>query len=96
MTAFGAKCPHCDTLFKVYPDQLRLHNGYANCGACGLSFDVQTALLLLPPHQTQFLPSQPDRRTDYPYSMRWHKSMQPRSPLMRPSGKMMQAREHTK
>ena len=66
MTAFGAKCPHCDTLFKVYPDQLRLHNGYANCGACGLSFDVQTALLLLPPHQTQFLPSQPDQADGLP------------------------------
>lgn len=55
MTAFGARCPHCDTLFKVYPDQLRLHNGFANCGACGQTFDVQAVLLYLPQHDTDFL-----------------------------------------
>ena len=66
MTAFGALCPHCKTLFKVYPDQLRLHNGYANCGACGLSFDVQTALMLLPAHQTQFLPPNPAQADGLP------------------------------
>lgn len=66
MTAFGALCPHCNTLFKVYPDQLRLHNGYANCGSCGLSFDVQTALMLLPEHQTQFLPPNPTQADGLP------------------------------
>ncbi len=55
MTAFGASCPHCDTLFKVYPDQLRLHNGFANCGSCGRTFDVQAVLIFLPPHETSFL-----------------------------------------
>ena len=60
MTSFGAKCPHCDALFKVYPDQLRLHNGYANCGSCGLAFDVQAALLSLPPHQSQFFEACPN------------------------------------
>lgn len=56
---FGAKCPHCETLFKVYPDQLRLHNGYANCGSCGLAFDVQASLISLPVHQTEFLKTLP-------------------------------------
>ena len=55
MTAFGASCPHCETLFKVYPDQLRLHNGFANCGSCGRTFDVQAVLIFLPPHETSFL-----------------------------------------
>ena len=55
MTAFGASCPHCETLFKVFPDQLRLHNGFANCGACGRTFDVQAVLLALPAHETSFL-----------------------------------------
>lgn len=55
MTAFGASCPHCETLFKVYPDQLRLHNGFANCGSCGRTFDVQSVLIFLPAHETAFL-----------------------------------------
>jgi|GEM_PF-4724023 predicted Zn finger-like uncharacterized protein len=55
MTAFGASCPHCETLFKVYPDQLRLHNGFANCGSCGRTFDVQAVLIFLPAHETSFL-----------------------------------------
>ncbi|MBS1174706.1 MAG: hypothetical protein H6R05_837 [Burkholderiaceae bacterium] len=55
MTVFGASCPHCETLFKVYPDQLRLHNGFANCGSCGRTFDVQAVLIFLPPHETSFL-----------------------------------------
>ena len=58
--SFGAKCPHCETLFKVYPDQLRLHNGYANCGSCGLGFDVQASLISLPAHQTEFLKVTPE------------------------------------
>ena len=57
MTSFGAKCPHCESLFKVYPDQLRLFNGFANCGACGLTFDVISALMLLPTeYQARFIP----------------------------------------
>ncbi len=59
MTSFGVQCPHCDALFKVYPDQLRLHNGFASCAVCGLAFDVQAALLSLPPHQTHFIQSSP-------------------------------------
>lgn len=55
MTVFGASCPHCETLFKVYPDQLRLHNGFANCGSCGRTFDVQAVLVVLPRHETTFL-----------------------------------------
>lgn len=55
MTVFGASCPHCETLFKVYPDQLRLHNGFANCGSCGRTFDVQAVLVVLPQHETTFL-----------------------------------------
>lgn len=57
MTALGARCPHCGTFFKVFPDHLRLHNGYANCGQCGQTFDVQAGLMVLPsPNETSFLP----------------------------------------
>ena len=84
------------THYLIHPDQLRLHNGYANCGACGLSFDVQTALVAASAASNAILPRSPTRRTDYLYNNAVAQIDAIRSLLMRPSGKMMQAREHTK
>ncbi len=34
------RCPNCETLFKVVPDQLRLSQGWVRCGSCGTVFDA--------------------------------------------------------
>ena len=34
------RCPNCETLFKVVPDQLRLSQGWVRCGSCGAVFDA--------------------------------------------------------
>jgi predicted Zn finger-like uncharacterized protein len=39
-----ARCPGCDTTFKVVPDQLRLAEGWVRCGRCGETFEAQDAL----------------------------------------------------
>ncbi len=40
-----ASCPHCHTLFKVVPDQLRLAQGWVRCGQCDNVFDALENLL---------------------------------------------------
>ncbi|MHB8951134.1 MAG: zinc-ribbon and DUF3426 domain-containing protein [Rhodoferax sp.] len=40
------RCPSCETLFKVVPDQLRVSEGWVRCGQCKDIFDA--ALHLLP------------------------------------------------
>ncbi|MBA3058101.1 MAG: DUF3426 domain-containing protein [Gammaproteobacteria bacterium] len=40
------RCPSCETLFKVVPDQLRVSEGWVRCGQCSDIFDA--ALHLLP------------------------------------------------
>lgn len=39
-----ARCPACDTAFKVGPDQLRLAEGWVRCGRCGETFEARDAL----------------------------------------------------
>ena len=39
------RCPACQTLFKVVPDQLRISEGWARCGRCGEVFDASSQLL---------------------------------------------------
>ncbi len=39
------RCPACQTLFKVVPDQLRISEGWARCGQCGEVFDASSQLL---------------------------------------------------
>ena len=39
------RCPACQTLFKVVPDQLRISDGWARCGACETVFDASLHLL---------------------------------------------------
>jgi predicted Zn finger-like uncharacterized protein len=38
------RCPACDTLFKVVPDQLRISDGWVRCGQCDEVFDANAHL----------------------------------------------------
>ena len=39
------RCPACETLFKVVPDQLRISEGWVRCGQCDEIFDASYHLL---------------------------------------------------
>ncbi|MDD2810148.1 DUF3426 domain-containing protein [Rhodoferax sp.] len=39
------RCPTCNTLFRVVPDQLRISEGWVKCGQCGEIFDGSKQLL---------------------------------------------------
>lgn len=39
------RCPACETLFKVVPDQLRISEGWVRCGQCDEIFDASLHLL---------------------------------------------------
>ena len=39
------RCPACETMFKVVPDQLRISQGWARCGQCGEVFDASQQLV---------------------------------------------------
>lgn len=39
------RCPACETMFKVVPDQLRISNGWVRCGQCAEIFDAAQHLL---------------------------------------------------
>ena len=43
--ALATICPHCNTTFRVAPDQLKLHGGIVRCGACNEVFDGNNALI---------------------------------------------------
>ena len=64
MNELGAQCPNCNALFQVFPDLLRLHNGYAVCGSCTTAFDAIAVLQLLPEHQIHFINTQNIEQTD--------------------------------
>jgi predicted Zn finger-like uncharacterized protein len=38
------RCPHCDTAFRVYTEQLAARQGKVRCGACGNVFDAYETL----------------------------------------------------
>lgn len=69
--ALATKCPHCNTIFRVAADQLKLRGGIVRCGTCKEVFDGNAALLdpgaaLLPaaspaaaPLQTVAVPAAP-------------------------------------
>lgn len=48
------RCPSCETLFKVVPDQLRVSEGWVRCGQCKDIFDA--AIHLLPATPAPQLP----------------------------------------
>ncbi len=39
-----ARCPACQTFFRVVPDQLRISDGWVRCGLCGEIFDAVQCL----------------------------------------------------
>lgn len=39
------RCPACDTLYRVVPDQLRISEGWVKCGQCGDIFDASKQLI---------------------------------------------------
>jgi predicted Zn finger-like uncharacterized protein len=43
--ALATKCPHCNTIFRVAADQLKLRGGIVRCGACHEVFDGNAALV---------------------------------------------------
>lgn len=43
--ALATKCPHCNTIFRVAADQLKLRGGIVRCGTCKEVFDGNAALL---------------------------------------------------
>ncbi|WP_256078187.1 DUF3426 domain-containing protein [Massilia sp. YIM B04103] len=53
--ALATKCPHCNTVFRVAHDQLKLRGGIVRCGACNEVFDGNAALVE-PPIRPPILP----------------------------------------
>lgn len=43
--ALATKCPHCNTIFRVAADQLKLRGGIVRCGTCKEVFDGNAALV---------------------------------------------------
>jgi predicted Zn finger-like uncharacterized protein len=43
--ALATQCPHCNTLFRVAHDQLKLRGGIVRCGSCNEIFDGNAALV---------------------------------------------------
>ena len=52
------RCPACETMFKVVPDQLRISDGWVRCGQCGEIFDASQHLLP-DPHDAAPVPIAP-------------------------------------
>ncbi len=38
------RCPHCETAFRVTPEQLKARNGLARCGSCHGVFNALDSL----------------------------------------------------
>ena len=43
--ALATKCPHCNTIFRVAADQLKLRGGIVRCGTCHEVFDGNATLI---------------------------------------------------
>ncbi|MGZ8304601.1 MAG: zinc-ribbon domain-containing protein, partial [Telluria sp.] len=43
--ALATRCPHCNTIFRVAADQLKLRGGIVRCGACKEVFDGNAMLV---------------------------------------------------
>lgn len=55
-------CPHCQTRFRIVPDQLRISQGWVRCGHCQQLFDARESLQEVPqtqPATTGDLPETP-------------------------------------
>jgi predicted Zn finger-like uncharacterized protein len=69
--ALATKCPHCNTLFRVAADQLKLRGGIVRCGSCNEVFDGNAALhdlAALPPlaAHAALLPASAHTLADHP------------------------------
>ena len=42
--SLNTRCPACETVFKVVPDQLKVSSGWVRCGRCAEVFDAATHL----------------------------------------------------
>ncbi|KAB8048384.1 DUF3426 domain-containing protein [Janthinobacterium rivuli] len=65
--ALATKCPHCNTIFRVAADQLKLRGGIVRCGTCREVFDGNAALVD-PAAASPFLTSAPGAATPLPAS----------------------------
>src|ERR1700752_2558535 len=45
--ALATQCPHCQTIFRVAADQLKLRGGIVRCGKCSSVFDGNATLIEL-------------------------------------------------
>lgn len=43
--SLNTRCPACETVFKVVPDQLKVSSGWVRCGRCAEVFDAATHML---------------------------------------------------
>jgi predicted Zn finger-like uncharacterized protein len=43
--SLNTRCPACETIFKVVPDQLKISSGWVRCGRCAEVFDAATHML---------------------------------------------------
>ncbi len=41
----ATRCPHCETVFRIQPEHLKLHGGLARCGHCQQVFDAAGSLV---------------------------------------------------
>ncbi|MCE3263130.1 MAG: hypothetical protein K0R43_2209 [Pseudoduganella sp.] len=57
--ALATKCPHCNTIFRVAADQLKLRGGIVRCGACQEVFDGNAALVEPAAKPTPVIPDVP-------------------------------------
>jgi predicted Zn finger-like uncharacterized protein len=58
--ALATQCPHCQTTFRVVPDQLKLRAGLVRCGACKQIFNGLEHLLPPEDGSKPAAPSQPN------------------------------------
>lgn len=70
------RCPACETLFKVVPDQLRISEGWVRCGQCDEIFDA--SYHLLPESLTEVQPEDIPQEPPVDYSI-------PEAPQAEPS-----------
>ncbi|PKB22148.1 DUF3426 domain-containing protein [Janthinobacterium sp. 64] len=63
--ALATKCPHCNTIFRVAADQLKLRGGIVRCGTCREVFDGNAALVD-PAAASPFLTSAPGAAAPLP------------------------------
>lgn len=59
------RCPACNTLFKVVPDQLRVSDGWVRCGQCDEVFDANAHL------HTEAVAAPPEPEPEKPAAYDW-------------------------